>query len=1490
MSFINEHHNTSEISDIVSIQFGVLSPEEIKKRSVVHVTRDGLYDNNEPIIGGLFDPRMGVLDREKICPTDELDNVLCPGYFGHIELAKPVIYTQYISTIHKILKCTCLSCSRLLINIDEKMNDHIMSMEKNKRLNYILSLCSKAKTCGDKSGEGCGATKPKNIKRDGFSKIIAYWGDNLPEVKDTDAGNLILTPELILKIFKRISDNDCELLGLSRHFCRPEWLICTVLPVPPPYVRPSVRTYNDQRSEDDITHKLVDIIKTNNIIKNKLNSETGEQIINGWTDVLQYHVSTLIDNEIPNINSASNRSGRILKTLKQRLKSKDGRVRGNLMGKRVNFSARSVITPDPNISIDELGVPIKIAKNLTFPETVTEYNIEIMYKLVRNGPENHPGAKSIKRLSDGKTRRLHNLDRDKIVLFHGDIVNRHINDGDVVLFNRQPSLHKMSMMAHRIKVMKGKTFRLNLSACKPYNADFDGDEMNMHVAQSYQAFVELKNISSVKNQVISPSVNKPLIYLVQDSLLGISRITRDNVFFNKDDYMNLLMKVNRFNGEFPEPAKIENNVPFWSGKQLISEILPEINVTMGNKQYDPDRADSKKNFVNIQNGELKQGIIDKKILTQTSKGLTHIIFNDYGPDRTQEFIDNSQFIITNYLLNTGFSVGVSDLIANDKVKLDMKNTINRIKKEAQEVIQHIHLNVFENLTNKTNREAFEIKIKNILEKATPEAGKLGLKSLDVNNRLVNMVASGSKGSDINIAQMISCLGQQSVDGKRIPYGYSNRTLPHYHKYDDSPESRGFVENSFIKGLTPQEFFFHAMGGREGLIDTAVKTAEIGYIQRKLMKFMEDLRVRFDLSVRDEQSNIVEFIYGGDGVDAAKMEELSLIQRIEGRTIKYKNIEPYMMIEMFKFNENEEWKEYLLPKTIEDISSNKEHQKIFDRFFEKIENDKNYINELLKDEIDDKIVFSIDFNRILKNTETKFMIDNDLFTDLNPIYVIDELEKLTNENDNKLLNILIRFFLSPKLLIKYRRITQTAFDFVLSMVRIKIQQSKVNVGEMVGPLAAQSIGEPATQMTLNTFHFAGVSSKSNVTRGVPRVKEILHVAKKLKNYSLTIYLDDEHRFNREKSQELLSNLELTTLRDIVKSTRIYYEPYEYNTNIEEDIEFLKLYQIFNNSEELECEDTYSPWLLRFEFNKKEMMNRNITMDDIHLKINQIYNTEKNILSCVYTDDNYDKQIFRIKIAKNKKKEQDETDDIKHIKSIENQLLNTILKGVNNITKVNMRKNEGNYEYVDGAFTHKPEWILDTVGINIMDIISQNGVDPTRTFTNDIIEAFDMFGIEAARNTIVNELVDVIESSAQYVNNRHINLLADTMTYKGKLTSVDRFGINRGDKGVFAMCSFEETPEILFQAGLYGKKDNLNGVSGNIMTGQLVKAGTGASDVLLDEVKYINQTQEEGQLYKESDFKQLPGCSIENLDFGFNIDSIQNEDLSSITVPEIKFIEA
>ena len=459
---------TQNSSKIIGIQFSILSPEEIRKGSVAEITSRDTYVNNKPIIGGLFDPRMGVLEPGLICPTDGLDYMQTPGYFGHIELARPVFYIQYLNTILKVLRCVCFKCSKLLIS--KEKYKQALKLTGDSRWKYVFSLASKIKRCGEDTENGCGCLQATRIRKEGLATIFAEWKTKEEEVV------IKLTPEMVMKIFKRISDEDVSFMGFSPVWSRPDWMICQVMAVPPPAVRPSVKHDAQQRSEDDLSHILVNIIKTNKTLQEKLQNNAPENIIDDWTTVLQYYVATQVDNKIPGIASVAQRSGRPLKSIKDRLNGKGGRMRGNLMAKRVDFSARSVITADPNISIRELGVPMKIAKNITKPVVVNNVNRAFLMKLVQNGPDIHPGAKILEK-KNGDSITLRYVDRKSIVLENGDIVHRHMMDGDPVLFNRQPTLHRMSMMCHIARIMKrGDTFRMNVADTKPYNADFDGDK------------------------------------------------------------------------------------------------------------------------------------------------------------------------------------------------------------------------------------------------------------------------------------------------------------------------------------------------------------------------------------------------------------------------------------------------------------------------------------------------------------------------------------------------------------------------------------------------------------------------------------------------------------------------------------------------------------------------------------------------------------------------------------------------------------------------------------------------------------------------------------------------------------------------------------------------------------------------------------------------------------------------------------------------------
>ena len=1035
---------SSEVEPIVGIQICVFSPEEIERRSVVEITNAGTYEGTEPKIGGLFDPRMGVLDNGKECRSCGQTNHKCPGHFGHFRLARPVYYIQFLPFIQNVLSCVCIRCSKLLV--DKRFRKHFLKRKGEARWRDVLTASKEIKRCGQETEDGCGARQPDRYVREGIARIVAEWEDangNGEKQKQS------LEVEYVLRLFRRITDEDVDFLGLNRFWCRPDWMICTVLPIPPPQVRPSVIQDNNQRSEDDLTHKLAEIIKTNNTyLQPRIEAGAAKSVIDEWTNVLQYHVATLVDNQIPGVAPSAQRNGRPLKSIQQRLGSKEGRIRYNIQGKRVEFSARSVITPDPNISIAELGVPEKIAMNLTFPERVTKFtnehrgNLDKLYKLIRNGPNTYPGAKTI-RHADGRITSLRHVNTKELVLREGDIVNRHLIDGDVVLFNRQPTLHRMSMMGHKVKVLKGKTFRLNVSVTAPYNADFDGDEMNMHCPQSYEAATELEEIAAVPHQILRPRDGLPVIGIVQDTLVGSYRITRDHVTVNRREFMNLMMWNRRFDGSIPEPKGDDGK---WTGRQVLSQLLPPINLEMNN---------SSKRKVVIRDGEILEGQFDKGIFSKASKGIIHMTYKDYGSKETVDMIDALQNTMEQFLVYNGFSVGISDLIADASTKDEMNKKIKDTKSDVETLLLQIHQDLFDNNTGKSNQAEFEDKVFGTLNKATEDAGESGQRSLANENRMTAMVRAGSKGGPINIAQMIACVGQQNIEGKRIPNGFEDRTLPHFKKYDDGAEARGFIENSFIAGLTPTEFFFHAMSGREGLIDTAVKTADTGYVQRQLVKAMEDLVVHNDGTVRDANMNITQFHYGEDGINSTKIESLAL--------------------EIGELTDEQIDTEYGLKGADltailgEGVDRGNDAD-LLQGFADQVKADRKMLVEgVFRGGRVGGVFAAVNMERLLFNVKVKFGLNGEQRTNLTPAHVVAGVNAVVEKTQkfHKIWAALLRFYLSPQKIIVRDRFTESAFDTVCEMLVTKNWQAWVQPGELVGIIAAQSIGEPSTQMTLNS---------------------------------------------------------------------------------------------------------------------------------------------------------------------------------------------------------------------------------------------------------------------------------------------------------------------------------------------------------------------------------------------------------------------------------------
>ena len=1437
--------NSSETETIVGIQFGVFSPDEVVRRSVVEVTSHVAIEGK---IGGLFDPRMGVLENGKLCRSCGLNNHNCPGHFGHYKLARPVYYIQFFKLIMKILRCVCVKCGKL--RIDKSRYKHLLRLKGEGRWKQVLEQCSKITRCGEDIEDGCGARQPSKYRDDDICRIVAEWKDiELPEgmALPADAGvkdgviERYLEPEYVYRLMRRISDEDVDFMGFSRFWCRPDWMMCTVLPIPPPQVRPSVLQDNNQRSEDDLTQKLIDIIKTNNNLAQKIGANAKKKAIDEWTNVLQYHIATLIDNEIPGVAPSAQRSGRPLKSLQQRLGSKEGRIRNNLQGKRVEYSARSVITPDPNISVGELGVPLKIAMNLTHPERVTAYNLDRMYALIQNGPDKYPGAKTIIRAADGRMISLKHVNAKDIQLYKGDIVNRHLMDGDIVLFNRQPSLHRMSMMGHRAKILPYNTFRLNVSVTAPYNADFDGDEMNAHIPQSIESAIELREIAAVPLQIVGPRESKPIVSVVQDTLVGVNRFTRPNVLLNRREAMNLLIWAPRWNGVLPEPV-VKEPIPLWSGQQLLSTLLPPVNLEMRNISFDEskDTTDSP-NFVKIQNGIIKQGILDKDVF---SKALIHVIYNDFGHDVTVDFLDSLQRMMANYLMNSGFSVGISDLIADEDTKGKINKELSVLKGQIEDILLQVHTGLFDNSSGRSNHEEFESKVFATLNKVIDRAGKEGRNSLADDNRMTNMIKAGSKGSNTNVAQMIAVLGQQNIEGKRIPYGFQDRTLPHFKRFDDGAAARGFIESSFIKGLTPHEFFFHAMSGREGLIDTAVKTADTGYMQRQLVKAMEDLTIQHDASVRDAVGNIIQFAYGEDGVSNTKIES----QPLNLGAMTDAEIRQQFAVPGAAKKQQEDY--------INGVLADRQMlvERVFQRKLEKADKQNVY--------------YPVHLGR-LTSTLARQMEFTGKEQKADGPYILAAQQRILERtrSTNKLWMALLRYHLAPLKLQKLGY-TREAVDVLSEQIILKHWKAMANPGEMVGIVAAQSIGEPSTQMTLNTFHLAGVAAKSNMTRGVPRLKELLKATRNPKAVSLTVYLRKDLRASKDEARRVAQELEFTVLQDLTTVARIYFDPRDDATLIAEDAEWLAFYGGFVKSAqdeetpEAEAEPEApedetdaassgvaaapakvvakrSPWILRLELDREKMFSKNITMDDIAFVLTQKFDTE---VSHYYSDYNASRLVFRIRLNE---KDADPLNSLNQLKMLQNKILmGTIVRGVPGLRAVSFNKTNDQYELVGDKYNAVDQFVLDTDGSNFLDVMCHPDVDAAKLYSNNVHDIFENLGIEATRAVLFKEISTLFEET--YVNYRHLCLLCDVMASRGRLMSVDRYGINKNNIGPLAKASFEQTEDIMLRAALYGELDPITGVSANIMTGQPIRGGTSFSQILLDEealMKYVDEAPED-----------------------------------------------
>ncbi|KAM0788234.1 hypothetical protein ACM66B_001388 [Microbotryomycetes sp. NB124-2] len=1421
---------------IKHIQFSALSPREIVTISEFDADQRDLYkiEDRTPVQHGVLDRRLGPSDNLGTCETCGLPLAQCVGHYAYIKLVLPVFHIGYFRHCLGILQSICKTCSRILLTPSQCRKYLAMVRRPNLDSSTVASTsrtisatARKCSVCPYCSGIN-GVVKKTGPMRIGHEKLRARsakiveddaedidprgtyqgWRDSFkeaiaePKKLEAHIDKVVedLNPLRVLTLFKNIPDVDCELLGMDPSVGRPEDFIWQYLSVPPVCIRPSVQQ-EAATNEDDITVKLTEIIFMNAVIKTGLaTGVTAQNLMEQW-EFLQLAVATYINSELSGVPTAFGRKP--IRGFCQRLKGKQGRFRGNLSGKRVDFSSRTVISPDPNLEIDQVAIPEGVAKNLTYPDRVTNHNLENLRQAVRNGCDVHPGANFI--LQQGQRNFKSFLkygDRNALAdnLRVGDVVERHLKDDDIVLFNRQPSLHRLSIMSHRVKVRPWRTFRLNECVCTPYNADFDGDEMNLHVPQTEESRAEAFQLMNVKRHLVSPRNGEPIIAATQDFITACFLITRRDTFLNRAEFTQIcsFFADANLHIDLPPPTIIKP-VRLWTGKQVFNCLMRpnkssqvKINLEARNKTFEkpkdrfvevqvpitddddvemvdasdktakghargkaaaepqtktelrkikPFPSDMSPNdgYLVIQNSEIMCGVFDKATVGDGNKNSVFAVMQrDYGEDVAAEAMNRTAKVCARWLANKGFSIGISDVTPGEKLSQLKDELVEAAYAESRNYIRQAAIGKLEQQPGSDVHGTLEAAVSGALSRVREKVGELCISELGRDNAPLIMAACGSRGSKINVCQMVACVGQQIIAGKRVSDGFQDRSLPHFSKGASDPPAKGFVRNSFCAGLEATEFWFHAISGREGLVDTAVKTAETGYMARRLIKALEDLTIRNDDSVRNTTGGLIQFVYGDDGLDPAQLEgkkEPVAFSRtwMHARADKLKatkaEIEAGKDVALLPFEMAQ-----LAEEIMEDrVGTSSAWRGCSDEF-------KAEVLKFTRNEI--------------AGPAARIRDNYGLSAALEPLRQGEARDgNVTREQRNVVNNL--------------TKISVGQIERFLELCCTKYLRAKVEPGTAVGAIGAQSIGEPGTQMTLKTFHFAGVASM-NVTLGVPRMKEIINAAKTISTPIITAKLareDDELAARIVKAR-----IEKTYLGDIASVIA---------TNYTESGQFVSIH--------IDMEAIYR---LQLEVTIHSIKDSIVAAPKLKIKDGDVNVVPEHNLIHIYASGVPPGDVYH------------------RLLWLRRLLPEVAVKGAPNLHRAVIQKE------VSGP---KPVNKLLVEGEGLREVMTTDGVIGTETKSNHIMEVERILGIEAARSTIIEQIHYTMSSHGLGIDPRHLMLLGDVMCFKGEVLGITRFGVAKMKGSVLMLASFERTTDHLFDAAFNARRDPIQGVSECIILG-------------------------------------------------------------------------
>ncbi|KAK7398588.1 DNA-directed RNA polymerase III subunit C1 (rpo31) [Neonectria punicea] len=1389
------------------IKFGIQSNQDIANQAVVEVSNRLLYDidnNRAPYHYGPLDPQLGTSSKLGRCATchEALQN--CNGHFGYVKLPLPAFHVGYLRFIMSILQEICKDCGRVLLEEDDRRaflkelrRPGIDNLRRTQICKKINGQCRKAKTCPycnsingqirkigvlkfahDKFSSYNKSMAAKKVPPESKIKFDASFTEAChenPELeKHLRKAMEDLNPLKVLKLFKTIGPTDCELLGLDPTEGRPEMFIWQFLPAPPVCIRPSVAQENAS-NEDDITTKLADIVWVSGMIRSALQKGSPLQTIMEQWEYLQTQIAMYVNSDIPGLQQPG--FGKAVRGFCQRLKGKQGRFRGNLSGKRVDFSGRTVISPDPNLGIDQVAVPQLVAKTLTYPERVQRHNIDKLRKCVINGPDIWPGAQQVLKKDDGGEYKIslkfgnkHLVARE---LTFGDVVERHLEDNDIVLFNRQPSLHKLSIMSHLVKVRPWRTFRLNECVCGPYNADFDGDEMNLHVPQTEEARTEAINLMGVKHNLLTPKNGEPIIAATQDFITAAFLLSNKDRFFDRKTFAYICMHMldSQTPLDLPPPA-IVVPVALWTGKQIFnvmmrpnkqSPVMVNLDAKCRSFQAQPGQCpdmDPNDGWLVVRNSEVMCGQMDKSTVGSGKKdSIFYVILRDFGPDEAVVTMNRLARLCARHLTNRGFSIGVGDVCPTRSLEAETTNLVSVAYKQCDDLIELFKLGKLEKAPGCNMEQTLENSISGILSKVRQQAGQYCIDTLSRHNTPLIMAKSGSKGSDINVAQMIALVGQQIIGGQRVPDGFQDRSLPHFHKNARQPPSKGFVKNSFFAGLEPTEFLFHAISGREGLVDTAVKTAETGYMSRRLMKSLEDLSTQYDNTVRTSTGTVVQFQFGADNLDPLDM---------EGSAGPVQFQRAWTHAETLTWDNNES---SLTPSEIRALCDSmlEGERKRFPR------------RGLLRNEAldyEDGSDYAIDEHESGRN----FLREIGSFVD-ELASKLSKVQKVAGFQSNGMIRSTAQDHAD-----RTAKVSATALRMFIRLCLKKYIKAHVEPGHAVGAVGAQSIGEPGTQMTLKTFHFAGVAGMS-ITQGVPRIKEIINASKVISTPVITCPLLNNQQI--EAARVVKARIEKTFLSDVLRFIEDEWRTGEGNVVLRIDTEALAAMHLGVSVYDIAqtvCKER------KLKIQPSDLV---ISGERIAIRVR-------------------DASEMPAKRGTKTKPTAEEGDMLIRANFLRRFLPSVPISGYPQATRALIETLEDSTNRV----------LVEGYGLRAC--MATEGVVGTKARTNSVMECGEVLGIEAARTTIADEINEVMGYMG--IDQRHMELLADAMTFKGEVLGITRFGLSKMRDSVLHLASFEKTPDHLFEAAAGMKSDKIEGVSEGIIMGQSMSVGTGAFSVV------------------------------------------------------------